>query len=350
MKTTITTIFSVLFSASLLLGACSEDSPVTIKPEGSDNNGPIEIDRTAFARGADVSWITWLESKGYTFANQDGVQKECMQLLRDDCGVNAIRLRVWVNPAEGWNNIQDVAIKARRANKLGQRVMIDFHFSDTWADPGAQITPAAWVDLDLAGLKQAMTAHVNEMLTTLKNIGVEPEWVQIGNETRTGMMYPLGAADANFAELIDNGYEAVKAVFPDAKVIVHIDCGDQLGLYTYIFDILNAKGSRYDMIGMSLYPDPSNWQKTVDNCLANVKTLNTKYGKRLVIAEIGMDYREADAADAMMRAMVKGCTESGVVDGIFWWEPEAPAAEGYMKGCFDGGMPTKALDVFKEMK
>lgn len=343
------TIISILFSATLLWGACTEDSPVTVKT-GDDGKTSVEIDRTAFACGADVSWVTWLEAKGYTFANQDGVQKECMQLLRDDCGVNAIRLRVWVNPAEGWNNIHDVAIKARRANKLGQRVMIDFHFSDTWADPGAQKTPEAWADMDLAQLKQAMASHVTEMLLTLKDIDVEPEWVQIGNETRTGMMYPLGKVDAHFAELVDNGYEAVKAIFPEAKVIVHVDCGDQIGLYTYVFDHLRDNNARYDMIGMSLYPDPSNWETTVSKCLANIKTLNSTYGKRLVIAEIGLDYQEAEVADLMMRSMVKGCTESGVVDGIFWWEPEAPAEEGYTKGCFNGGVPTKALDVFKELK
>lgn len=342
-------IISTFLGASLLFGACTEDSPVTVRPADQDKE-TTEIDRTAFARGADVSWVTELEHKGFTFANQSGVQKECMQLLRDDCGVNSIRLRVWVNPAEGWNNINDVAIKARRATKLGQRVMIDFHFSDTWADPGAQITPAAWADLDLPALKTAMANHINEMLVTLKNIGVEPEWVQIGNETRTGMMYPLGALDQHFAELVDNGYEAVKSVFPEAKVIVHVDCGDQIDLYTRLFNVLKNNNARYDMIGMSLYPDASNWQQTVDKCLENVTKLNQTYGKRLVIAEIGIDYREADVADQMMRAMVKGCVESGVVDGIFWWEPEAPAELGYTKGCFDQGAPTKALDIFKEMK
>lgn len=340
---------NIMLGCGLLMGACTEADDVTTVRSGSDST-PVEIDRTTFARGADVSWVTELEHKGYTFANAEGAQKELMQLLRDDCGVNAIRLRVWVNPQWGYNSIDDVVIKARRAHNLGMRVMIDFHFSDTWADPGAQITPAAWENLDLAGLKSAMTGHIDETLNALKLVGVEPEWVQIGNETRGGMMYPLGAADAHFAELVSAGHDAVKAVFPEAKTIVHIDCGDQLGLYTYIFDILKSAGSKYDMIGMSLYPDPSNWQSTVNSCLANVKTVNEKYGKRVVIAEIGMDYREVEAADAMMRAMVKGCTESGVVDGIFWWEPESPQEEGYKKGCFDGGMPTKALDIFKEMK
>lgn len=339
---------AILMGCCLMAASCTEADDVVTK--GATETAPTVIDRSEFARGADVSCLTEFEHLGFTFANAAGVSKECMELLRDDCGVNAIRLKVWVNPEQGWNDINDVALKARRATKLGQRVMIDFHMSDTWADPGAQITPAAWADLDLEGLKAAMAAHITETLNTLKALGVDPEWVQIGNETRGGMMYPLGAADAHFAELVDCGYAAVKAICPDAKVIVHIDCGDQLGLYTYIFDILKAAGTRYDMIGMSLYPDASNWESTVAKCLANVKTVNEMYGKRVVIAEIGMDYREEDAADGMMRAMVKGCTESGVVDGIFWWEPETPAEVGYHKGCFNDGKPTKALDVFKEMK
>lgn len=340
--------FIILLAAGVMLfSGCTEDSPVTVRPEG-DDVPVVEIDRDAFAKGADVSWITQLEYEGFTFANQAGEQKECMALLRDDCGVNAIRLRVWVDPEDGWNNIHDVAVKARRANNLGLRLMIDFHFSDTWADPGAQITPAAWADMELPELKAAMTGHINEMLNTLKSLDITPEWVQLGNETRGGMMYPLGAVDAHFAELVDAGYEAVKAIFPDTKVIVHLDCGNELNLYTYVFDDLTAKGAKYDLIGMSLYPEPANWQEMVTDCLANVKTVNVKYGKRVVIAEIGMDYREADTADAMMRAMMKGCTETGVVDGIFWWEPEAPASKGYLKGCFDEGVPTKALDIFKE--
>lgn len=340
------TILSFALAVGLLT-ACTEDSPTTLRP-GNGTNTETEIDRTVFAKGADVSWITWLESNNYTFANTAGVEKECMTLLRDDCGVNAIRLRVWVNPEDGWNNIHDVLVKARRANSLGMRVMIDFHFSDTWADPGAQITPVAWANFDLPALKAAMTDHINEMLTLLRDFNISPEWVQLGNETRGGMMYPLGALDQHFAELIDAGYEAVKAIFADSKVVVHIDCGNELWLYTRVFDKLKAANARYDMIGMSLYPDPADWTPAVNACIANIGTVNSKYGKRVVVAEIGMDYCEADAADAMMRAMVKGCTESGVVDGIFWWEPEAPASEGYTKGCFDRGVPTKALDIFKE--
>ena len=92
---------------------------------------------------------------------------ELMKLLRDECGVNSIRLRVWVNPTEGWNNIDDVVVKARRANSLGLRVMLDFHFSDTWADPGQQAIPAAWADMDLAAVKVAMLLMLATCSTSL---------------------------------------------------------------------------------------------------------------------------------------------------------------------------------------
>lgn len=132
-----------------------------------------------------------VNDKFYT-SGEDRREMECMQLLRDYCGVNSIRLRVWVNPAEGWNNIEDVTLKARRAEALGLRTMIDFHFSDTWADPGHQEMPQAWQGMTFEELKSAVASHVTDVLTSLKNAGVTPEWVQIGNETTPGMMLPAG--------------------------------------------------------------------------------------------------------------------------------------------------------------
>jgi arabinogalactan endo-1,4-beta-galactosidase len=106
-----------------------------------------------------------------------------MELLRDYCRVNSIRLRVWVNPKDGWNNMNDVIVKAKRAERLGLRTMIDFHFSDTWADPGHQEMPEAWKELSFDDLKIALGEHVKSVLTALKAVGVTPEWVQVGNET-----------------------------------------------------------------------------------------------------------------------------------------------------------------------
>lgn len=348
MKTMYKIVASVAFMAALGFTSCTENSPVTNPPV---DNTPVVVDHTGFAKGADVSWLTQLEAEGNLFYTTDRKQMECMQLLRDECGVNAIRLRVWVNPAEGWSNVDDVLIKARRANSLGLRLMIDFHFSDTWADPANQDIPAAWANLDLAGAEDAMTAHINDMLGKLKAYNIEPEWVQIGNETRGGMMWPLGSLDngSNFATLVSTGYDAVKAIFPDAKVVVHCDQGQTLWLYTRLFGNLQTNNAKYDMIGMSLYPDPSNWETTVNACIANINTVSETYGKPVVICEVGMAYDEVDASEKMMQKLMDDCQTTGHVDGIFYWEPEAPGGYngGYNKGCFIDGAPTAALNCFK---
>ena len=184
------TMIRKYFHAVILLAAlccaqvsCTEDDPAPTpsQPEPETPTTKPTIERGTFAKGADVSWLTQMESEGLTFKNKKGATTECMTLLKEDCGVNAIRLRVWVDPIEGWNNIYDVLVKARRADALGLRLMIDFHFSDTWADPGQQALPAAWANYSLSQAKTAVANHVKEMLTLLKKFDIEPEWVQIGN-------------------------------------------------------------------------------------------------------------------------------------------------------------------------
>lgn len=341
-----------VLGASMALGACTQDSPVTNPPV---DNKPVEIERGTYAKGADVSWLTQFEAQGYKWQTRAGDQKELMTLLRDDCGVNAIRLRVWVNPendatVEGWCNTADLVVKARRANALGLRVMVDFHFSDTWADPGSQTMPAAWDGLDLDGVLKAMTAHVDEVLGALRAEGIEPEWVQIGNETRTGMMWPLGGigddcAD-NFTRMVNAGYDAVKAIFPEAIVIVHVDGGDQQWLYDRLFGKITAEGARFDMIGMSLYPETHNWEKVVDDCINNIRYCQKTWDKPVMICEIGISYDQPEIADKMMRRLTEGGKNLDL-KGIFWWEPETPVNHGYKKGCFDeNGAPTDALNVF----
>lgn len=333
---------------------CTQDSPVTepaVKPAE-----PTVMETGTFAKGADVSWITELERNGTTFhtPGDNPVDMECMELLRDYCGVNSIRLRVWVNPKEGWNSVGDVVVKARRATRLGLRTMIDFHFSDTWADPGHQEMPAAWAGLTFDEQKAALAAHVTETLTALKNAGVTPEWVQIGNETTPGMMLPVGSIEDNpaqYAALNNAGYDAAKAVFPEIICIVHLDGGNNQWAYDRMFDALEANGGKYDMIGMSLYPywaeqqgETGGWKKVADDCEANVRYLKQKYGKPVMICEIGMPYDEAETCKQLIAQMMKA-----PVEGIFYWEPEAPGGynDGYNMGCFDDGAPTVALDPFK---
>ena len=337
-----------LVLASCVQVSCTQESPVT-NPRQQE---VTPAQPGTFAKGADVSWLTQMESEGLVFNSKSGAPTECMQLLKEDCNVNAIRLRVWVNPAAGWNNVHDVLVKARRAASLGLRLMIDFHFSDTWADPGHQQTPAAWADYDLAHLKTAVSSHVTEVLGKLKDFNITPEWVQIGNETRGGMLYPLGSIEngSNYAELTNAGYDAVKAVFPEAKVIVHIDSGNNLNLFTYVFDYLKNRGGKYDIIGMSMYPETGKSADYVNKCVSNISSLYTKYGKPVMVCEIGMDYDQAEECRTCIASLIAKGRETGHLEGVFYWEPQAPAGynEGYGKGCFVNGTPTVALDAFKD--
>lgn len=337
--------------------SCSNDDAVTPEQEK-------KYDMTGFAKGADVSWLSELESNGTLFYDANGKPQECMALLRD-LGMNSIRLRVWVNPDGGWCGKDDVVAKAWRAQKLGMRLMIDFHYSDTWADPGKQYVPAAWKDYSFEQMKQAVADHTRDVLTALKERNIDVEWVQVGNETSDGMLWnDADGADAlavtgrasknmaNFAAYVNAGYNAVKAVYPDAKVIVHLDKGNKLSQYTWMFDGLKQHGAKWDVIGMSLYPDritDQTWQQVSDDCLANMQTLATKYGCNVILSEIGMVWNSENAAP-FLKKMVDGCKALSICEGMFYWEPETYGnLNGYDKGAFDdSGKPTVALqEAFK---
>ncbi len=322
---------------------------------GCTSVAKADSSKPGFARGADVSWLSQMEAEGRKFYTRDENRQEmeCMELLRDHCGVNSIRLRVWVNPVDKWNSIEDVVAKAVRANALGLRTMIDFHFSDTWADPSHQVMPAAWENLAFEDLKQALASHVTETLDALKQAGVTPEWVQVGNETTPGMMLPAGSIDnpRQLTALNNAGYDAVKAVFPDAQVIVHLDSGHDRARYDRMFKLLEDNGGKYDMIGMSLYPFwaaqegmEGGWQKISDDCVANIDYLKERYGRPIMICEIGMPYDEGENCYSLISKMM-----DADVEGIFYWEPQAPNGynDGYNLGCFDNDAPTVALDAFK---
>lgn len=275
-----------------------------------------------------------------------------MALLKS-LGMNTIRLRVWVNPTPAWNNTADVVNKAIRAKNLGLKIMIDFHYSDTWADPGHQTKPAAWAAQDFATLKNSLSNHTTAVLTELKNNGITPEWVQVGNETNDGMLWPDGKASTNmgnFAQLVNAGYDAVKAVFPSAKVIVHVSNGYDNSLFRWLFDGLKNNGGKWDVIGMSLYPDPSNWPVMNANCLNNMNDMVSRYSKEIMVVEVGMSWDQATACKSFLSDLIdKTKSVSGDKGlGVLYWEPECYANwNGYTLGAFDNsGKPTVAVNAF----
>lgn len=331
-------------------------SIIACKKAGSSNqnSGTIPTPNiTAFTKGADVSWLTEMEAAGKKFYTSAGVEQDCFLLLKNS-GINTIRLRVWVNGANGWNNTADVIAKALRAKALGLRLMIDFHYSDSWSDPGQQTKPAAWVAQNFGALKNSVYNHTLEVMNALKDKGITPEWVQVGNETNNGMLWPDGKASVsmnNFAQLVNAGYDAVKIVSSNTKVIVHISNGFDNNLFRWMFDGLQTNGAKWDVIGMSLYPTATNWQSLNEQCLSNMKDMVARYNKEVMVVEAGMSWDNAPACNSFLADLItktKSVTENKGL-GVLYWEPEAYANwKGYTLGAFDNsGKPTAALDAFK---
>ena len=306
---------------------------------------------TTFAKGADVSWIDQEEASGYVFRNAAGVQTDFFKLLHDT-GINAVRLRVWVNPAGGWCDGKDVLYKAQRAAAQGMRIMIDFHYSDTWADPSHQTKPAAWANHSFAQLVNDVYAHTSGILSYLKSNGITVSWVQVGNEINSGMLWPDGKTP-NFsalAQLVDSGYNAVKSVYPDAKVIVHLANGYDNSDFRWFFDHLKAAGGKWDVIGMSLYPNTSNWQTYNAEIAANMSDMVTRYGSDVIVSETGMDWQQAATAKAMLTDLIAKTQAIGVHGlGVFYWEPDAyPGWQGYTLGAVNQrGQLTAAMSAFE---
>jgi arabinogalactan endo-1,4-beta-galactosidase len=329
--------------------SCSKKT--TPPPDPPDNNDTAS---TAFVKGADISWLTEMEASGYKFYNRDGVEKDCYQVIKD-LGMNSIRLRAWVNPTDGWCNTADVVAKAKRAKAVGMRIMIDLHYSDWWADPGKQNKPAAWGALNFNDLKNALSDYTKHVMDTLKSNGIIPNWVQVGNETNDGMLWEDGRASknmGNFAALVNAGYDAVKSVSDTTKVIVHISNGYDNNLFRWIFDGLKNNGAKWDIIGMSLYPSSSNWQTLNTQCLANMNDMISRYGKPVMICEVGMPWTDSVTCKSFLSDLIsktKSLTNKNGL-GVFYWEAEGYNNwQGYTLGAFDNsGKPTVALEAFKE--
>ncbi len=338
-----------LFIFLAVLSGCKKNA-------GSDPPDPPDPPAGNFVKGADVSWISEMETEGKKFYNAAGVETEGMALLKS-LGTNAVRLRVWVNPASVWNKTDDVIAKAVRAKNLGLRVMINFHYSDEWADPGKQTKPAAWAGLNFTDLKAALAKHTTDLLTSLKTAGVSPEWVQVGNETNDGMLWPDGKAStnmANYAQLVTSGYIAVKSVFPSAKVIVHISNGWDNSLFKWNIGGLISNNAKFDVIGMSLYPSfvAAGWASANQQCLANMNDMVSRYSKEVMLVEVGMPWDRGTDTKAFLSDLIAKTKSvaSGKGLGILYWEPQCYGNwKGYTLGAFDNsGKPTVALDAFSE--
>jgi arabinogalactan endo-1,4-beta-galactosidase len=306
-----------------------------------------------------------MEATGFKFYNNAGVQTNCLQILADR-GINTIRLRVWVNPSNDKTNghcsKKETVLMAMRAKAMGMRVMIDFHYSDSWADPGKQTKPAAWANHSFSQLLTDVYNHTFEVLDTLKQCGVTPQWVQIGNEIAGGMLWPdakLWAPDGssanwpNLAQLLTKGYYATKAVDSSIKVVIHLESGNDNSKCRWFFDNAKALGIKYDIIGLSYYPYwiGSDYTVTINDLGNNMNDMVARYGKEVMVVEVGgVDNQVQNTYDMLVAVIGKTlAVPAGKGLGVIYWEPEGERSwsGGYPLSCWKSdGKPTAALDAF----
>ncbi len=312
-----------------------------------------------FAKGADVGWLSEMEHDSMLFYNAAGEADDCISILKET-GCNAIRLRVWVNHATGWSNLPDVLAMSHRVKDAGLRLMIDLHYSDFFADPQRQDIPHAWQALDLDELCLAVGAHTIDVLQTLKDAGIEPEWVQIGNETTNGMLWPIGALKTengwrNYARLSNCGYEAAKQVFPNICCIIHVD--NAFIPRVPWFKKFREVGGKWDMIGLSHYPFTQDTISPIDMntlCAEDIRQLHDTFACPVMLTEIGIASWLPNEAEACIRDFRQKTDGMDGYVGVFYWEPQVyggwrpaeyiPLGWGsYPMGAFAEGKPMQAL-------
>lgn len=311
----------------------------------------------SFAKGADVGWLHQMEATGYKFYNANGEEEDCLKILKGH-GINSIRLRAWVNPsndpASGHCSTYEVVEMALRAKAMGFRLMIDLHYSDSWADPEKQKKPAAWENHSFDELVSDVYDYALEVMNALKAKDITPEWVQVGNEIPNGMLWPEGSIE-NFeqlSKLLNIGYDAVKAVFKNAKVIIHLDQGDDRNRFISFFDKHKANGGKYDVIGVSYYPYwvKKDYTETIDNLINNLIEFIKRYGKEVMICEIGGEDTNVDNNYDMLKEVMNRVKDipEGKGLGVFYWEPQGAYSWSKYKLSIWGqdGKPTKALEAF----
>lgn len=327
-----------------------------------------------FAKGADIGWLNQLENQGIKWQDVNGVSGDCLQILKNN-GINAVRLRVFVNPPSsfqwtkidgttcylGYGDTTGVIYMAKRAKALGMKVMIDFHYSDHFADPAYQDIPSAWVNHSFEQLKTDVYSHTYYLMKALADEGITPDWVQVGNEINSGMLWPYGSTSNfwNLAALINQGYYAVKDVSPSSKVVIHVSNGYDNSLFRYVFDGLTKAGAKYDVIGMSYYPywTGVDYKENIDDLEYNMKDMVSRYNKEVIISEIGGLETDANNTYNMIKDVIKRVKNlpNGKGIGVFYWEPEANSSvlpDSYPLGAtkkisYNTLRFTKAITAFK---
>jgi arabinogalactan endo-1,4-beta-galactosidase len=370
--------FVVILLITLLVGFTSSlqrlsASTINIPSAIEIHVNPINNLSSDFIMGADVSMLKQIEDNGGKFY-VNGVEKDCLAILKDH-GVNWIRLRLWNDPTDqngkylggGNNDLEQTAAIAARAKGMGFKFLLDFHYSDWWADPGKQNMPKAWANLSLDDLKKAVYQYTVEVLQKLVKADAMPDMIQIGNEVNGGMIWPegktwkqgeevIGGYDG-FADWLKMGIQAVRDTDPKnndpkkrARIVIHLANGGDNALYRTVFDALIERNVDFDVIGLSYY---SYWHGALEQLKSNMNDISERYHKDVVIAEAAYAFTlkdkdgfanlfgdkeqnlggfkatvqgQATAIRNTMEAVAQVPNRRGL--GIFYWEPDWIAVEG----------------------
>ena len=240
--------------------------------------------------GADISFLPELEFKGIKFSD-NGQEKDALQILKDH-KINYIRLRIFNNPAAdsgyspklGFCDVEHTLAMAKRVKAAGMKLLLDFHYSDTWADPGKQFKPLAWEGLDVNQLKVAINKYTKDVLLALKAQGTLPDMVQVGNEINHGMIWPEGSSKNmdTLSQFIKAGIAGVNEVDPSINIMLHIALGGQNTESKYFSDYMLSHGVKFDVIGQSYYPQ---WHGTLDSLKDNLTDLAKRYQQDIIVVE-----------------------------------------------------------------
>lgn len=243
--------------------------------------------------GADISSLKKSEDLGGVYAYEDGTQADALKILKDH-GMNYARIRVWIDSPDGYHRKTQLLEMAKRLKAHGIKLLVDFHYSDSWADPAKQPKPVAWEGLDFNELKQALYDHTFEVCNSLKEQGTPPDMVQVGNEITNGMVWPDGKNEDSFdnlAALLKEGYRAVNDCTPESLVMLHLDNGGNNAMYRNWFDNIIEHQVHFDLIGASYYPY---WHGTLNDLRDNLNDIARRYSKDIIVVETAYPFTSED--------------------------------------------------------
>jgi len=305
-----------------------------------------------FLKGVDVSMVKELEGRGARYSYK-GEHMDLFRIL-ELSGVNLVRLRLWNHPYDkngtayggGTNDLQTTLELAKRVVGHNMNLMLDFHYSDFWADPAKQVKPKAWEEFDLEQLKAVVYQYTLDTLRFLQIQNTMPAIVQIGNEITNGFLWPDGRVEntENMVSLLQAGIKAVSEIDPNIKILLHLDFGTDNKMYRNWFKKIEPYHLEFDMIGMSYYPY---WNGSLESLIYNMNDISKNFGKEVLVAETAIGYTtdnygcrgvifseeleektgyeaSKEGQEAFLRDLYKAVksVEDGKGVGVLYWEPE----------------------------